>query len=97
MGPGVAAAVRLGRLKADDIAVEIYHGPIDSSGNISDGQVTRMSYESNGQPENTNIFTGAIPCMTSGKYGFALRVMPNHPDLDEPYEPGMILWESAKQ
>ncbi len=93
----VAAEVRLGRLKPDDVAVEIYHGLIDSSGNISAGQVTRMSHESNGQPENTNVFTGAIPCTMSGKYGFALRIMPNHPDLDEPYEPGMILWESAKQ
>lgn len=93
----VDVQVKLGRLNPDDIAVEIYHGRVDSSGNIENGEVARMAYKSNGQTEQTSLFVGSIPCRTSGQHGFALRILPKHSDLIEPYEPGMILWETAEQ
>jgi starch phosphorylase len=94
----VTAKVKLGRLSVDDIAVEIYHGKVDSSGNIEDGEVAGMFCQENAG-EQTNgqcLFVGAIPCRMSGRHGFALRILPKHTDLVEPYEPGMILWESTK-
>ncbi|AQT68632.1 Maltodextrin phosphorylase [Anaerohalosphaera lusitana] len=91
----VAAKVKLGKLKPDDVAVEIYHGKVDSEGNIQDGAVARMAYQGNGEAQEYADFAGTIPCRASGQHGFALRVLPKHPDLAEQYEPGMILWESA--
>ncbi|MCK4999009.1 MAG: alpha-glucan family phosphorylase [Anaerohalosphaera sp.] len=92
----VSALVKLGRLKPEDIAVEIYHGIVDSAGDIQAGEVSRMDFQ--GVEDDTNLakFAGTIPCRMSGQHGFALRVLPMHEDLLEPYEPGMILWESAK-
>ncbi len=91
----VRANVKLGRINPDDVAVEIYYGTLDASENIQDGTATRMVYESNGENEGDYIFTGFIPCKTSGHQGFALRILPKHEDLVDPYEPGLILWESS--
>jgi starch phosphorylase len=90
----VVAQIKLGRLKPEDVSVEIYHGQVDSSGNIQHGRVAPMSFESNGQVDGLCKFIGAVPCKTSGQHGFALRILPRHSDLADPYEPGMIIWES---
>jgi starch phosphorylase len=41
---------------------------------------------------NRHLFTGTIECRTSGRQGFAVRVVPGHPDMATPFEPGLILW-----
>ena len=92
----VVANVRLGRLKPDDVSVEIYHGRVDSAGRINHGEAAPMEYQDNGQADGIYKFAGAVPCMTSGQHGFALRILPRHVDLVDPYEPGMIIWESEK-
>jgi hypothetical protein len=45
--------------------------------------------------QNTCVFTGTIKCARSGKCGFAVRVLPGAKELSDPYEPGMIVWEST--
>jgi len=89
----VRAQVKLGRLKPDDLAVQIYHGPADSDGTIRRGRATRMQYTGSVNGNGLAMFEGAIPCETSGQHGFALRILPSHPDLADPYEPGLVLWE----
>ena len=91
----VAARIKLGRLKPEDVAVEIYHGIVDSAGDIQGGEVSRMTFEGNNDEDGIAKFAGTIPCRVSGQHGFALRILPKHEDLVEPYEPGMILWESV--
>jgi len=91
----VSARVKLGALSPDDLAVEIYHGTVDSAGNIENGEVQTMAYQENVGTDGVALFAGIIPCRISGRHGFAIRILPKHPDLVEPYEPGMILWESA--
>ena len=41
---------------------------------------------------STWLFTGTIPCRSSGQYGFAVRVLPQHADLANPFEPGLVCW-----
>ncbi|MBP2668966.1 MAG: hypothetical protein H6Q80_1168, partial [Deltaproteobacteria bacterium] len=36
-----------------------------------------------------------IPCSGSGRYGFAARVLPRHPDLVNPLTPLRLTWEPA--
>ena len=38
------------------------------------------------------VFAGAITCETSGRHGFALRIVPHHEDMGNPFEMGLILW-----
>ncbi len=93
----VQALVYLGRLEPQDVSVQIYHGRVDSSGHIRDGQVSEMAYRENSVgAERVGEFNGTIPCRISGRHGFAMRILPRHPDLVEPYESGLILWEKSR-
>ncbi|HOM76502.1 MAG TPA: alpha-glucan family phosphorylase [Anaerohalosphaeraceae bacterium] len=93
----VQSRVHLGRLEPTDISVQIYYGRVDSSGQIKDGQISEMAYVDNSLgPERVGQFSGTIPCRISGQRGFALRILPRHPDLVEPYESGLVLWETGR-
>ena len=92
----IQAQIHLGRLNPEDVSVQIYHGRVDAGGRIEDGQVAEMRYMDDSlDDERTAQFEGTIPCRVSGRHGFALRILPQHPDLVEAYEPGMVLWEST--
>lgn len=91
----ISAMVKLGKLSPDDVAVEIYYGTVDAWGNITSGSPSRMTYDKPGQQDGEHFYTGLIPCRASGQHGFALRILPKNEDLVDPYEPGLILWETA--
>jgi starch phosphorylase len=91
----ISALVCLGRLKPEDVAVEIYYGTVDAWGNIKNGSPTRMSFDKAGPEQGQHFYTGSIPCRVSGQHGFSIRILPKNDDLVDPYEPGLILWENA--
>lgn len=87
----LSATVSLGSIKPKDVAVEAYVGSVDVDGNISDGvrvEMTHSGPESNG----LHIFNGAVPCDYSGRFGYRVRVVPNHPDLPDRYVQGLLVW-----
>jgi starch phosphorylase len=87
----VQAQVTLGDLKPTDVAVELFYGPLNAEGLIVGGQVlSTLIAQSKGM--GTFIFAGAITCQTSGRHGYALRIVPSHPDLGNSFEMGLILW-----
>jgi hypothetical protein len=53
-----------------------------------------MTSDAAAKKDKGHLFTGTIKCSRSGKCGFALRVLPKHEDLAEPYEPGLVVWEN---
>jgi len=87
----VRAQVYLGALEPQDVTVQLYYGPLDTRGEISKGEVMAMNWVESNEDRN-HVFVGAIPARTSGRYGYALRILPHHEDLSNPYEPGLILW-----
>ena len=87
----VTAVVHLGTLTPEEVAVQLYHGPLDGQGRIKKGSAITMGYlESLGEGEH--LYAGAIPCRMSGQHGHSLRVLPAHADLVHPYFPAMIHW-----
>jgi starch phosphorylase len=87
----VKARVNLGGLTPDDVEVQLFHGAVDSMGEIPQPHTAPMS--TNGSHEGTAwTFHGAIPCRSSGQHGFAVRVLPRHPALANPFEPGLVVW-----
>ena len=87
----VQASVQLGKLQPDEVTVELYHGPLDAHFDLTVGQPIPMTW-SGEDGFGSYIFSGEIPCHTTGQYGFTLRVLPRHADLDNPLASGLILW-----
>ncbi len=86
----VKAKVHLGQLTPADVDVQIYYGPMDSNWEIQEIHIASMKHEK--QEHHEWIFTGEIPCNSSGQHGYRIRVLPKHPDLANQLEPGLILW-----
>jgi len=87
----VEALVDLPDIKPDEVSVQLYAGPISAGGEIDRPQSLVMKHERQMGP-NRHLFVGQIECNTSGRQGFAIRVVPGHPDMATPFEPGMIVW-----
>jgi glycogen phosphorylase len=93
VGSRFAVTVRasLGALSADDVAVEISYGMLDPAGEVRNGAVIGARHE--GREGSEEIFRAEIPCRASGRFGFAARVIPRHPDLVNPLTPLLLTWE----
>ena len=87
----VEALIDLPDMKPEDVAVELYAGPLNATGMIDTPLLLRMKY---GQPiaPGRHLFVGEVACKSSGRHGYAIRVLPGGKDLATPFEPGLILW-----
>ena len=91
----IKALINLPDAVPEDVSVELYYGSVDSWGNISDGSAVKMTHQGrNGQPQ-LHWFEGTVTCGASGRQGLAVRILPNHEDLVNPHELGLILWETS--
>lgn len=87
----IKARVNLGSFSPDDVEVQLFHGNVDSFGDIPLPRTAALS--PNGAPEGTTwTFSGSIPCQASGQHGYAVRVLPRNAALSNPFEPGLICW-----
>jgi starch phosphorylase len=87
----VNARVNLGGFSPEDVEVQLFHGVVDNLGEIPSPRTVAMSH--NGAHTGSSwVYRGTIPCRTSGQHGFAVRVLPRHRDLANPFEPGLIVW-----
>ena len=91
----VRALIKLGKINPNDISVELYHGPVDTWGNIRQGSAVRMDYKESAEQQGEHWFTGSISCPKAGQHGAAVRILPMHEQLVNPYEMGLILWGTA--
>jgi starch phosphorylase len=90
----VRAWVYLGDLSPEDVAVQIYHGPIDQNGNITEGEIVPMTYSDGADKSGQVLFSGAIRYFKSGRHGFTVRIIAHHDDLISPFETGLLQWAS---
>ena len=87
----VEALVDLPSLKPEDVRVQLYAGTVNATGNIENPQPLVMSHSREMAP-NRHLFSGQIECRSSGRQGFAIRVLPGKQDMATPFEPGLIIW-----
>jgi glycogen phosphorylase len=87
----VEAMVDLGDLEPNDVQVQLYAGCITAAGAIGGAAPLAMEHSKQMAP-GRHLYVGRIDCKTSGRHGFAIRVLPGNPDLVSPFEPGLILW-----
>jgi len=87
----VEAVIDTGALSADDIAVELYYGPLDEDGQLNEGQA--MTMEQTAPAEGPRVqYAAKMPCDSTGKAGYTVRVMPRHDLLVNPRDMSMIRW-----
>ena len=81
----------LGKLKSEDVSVEIFFGPLDAKGDIDSAKTLQMKFDKK-TTDGTYEFIGTIKLATSGRMGHTVRVLPKHSDIDSPCREGLILW-----
>ena len=79
------ARVVLGDLSPDDVQVQLLHGPVGQNDEIDHSHLVVMTGDG-------DRFSGTFRCEHPGRYGFTVRVVPNHPDLVSPVELGLVAW-----
>ena len=89
----VTVRLKLGSLEPQDVCVQIYHGNIGPTGEISDYEVSPMTLERL-EEEGIALFSGTLCSNSSGLRGFTIRVVPQHPLLRNCHVPGLVLWAS---
>ncbi len=87
----VQARVHLGELKPTDVTVELFYGQLNAEGLIDRGDAIPMLIAQS-KGKGVYVFAGAITCQTSGRHGYALRIVPHHEDLGNPFEMGLVRW-----
>jgi starch phosphorylase len=70
--------------------VELYAGPLDPTGAIAGGAPSSMALAS--AADGTADYRGTLVLEASGRRGFTVRVVPDHPDLAPLPEPGLVRW-----
>jgi starch phosphorylase len=83
--------VKLADLTPDEVSVELYHGPLDSRGDIVHPQIISMAPYGKGA-EDVYEYRGTLEPGTSGRHGYTVRVLPKNPDLIAPHKEGLVLW-----
>ena len=96
-GLNVTARVNLGPLRPDDVEVQIFHGLVDSLGEISSPQTVPIEPATAGPEPSANgdstwIYRGRIPCRSSGHHGLNVRVLPRNANLPHVFESGLAAW-----
>ena len=92
----VEANVSLGPLDPAEVAVELYYGTLDASGNIANplrNPMSKSKTQERKAPEfPIHTYVGKVVVESSGQQGFAVRVLPKNGHVSLRMEPGLIRW-----
>jgi len=88
----VRAHIDLGALTPEDIKVEVFHGRLVED-QIREGRSELLSLA--GTNDGLHEYSGVISCMTSGHFGFAVRVTPRSAGLDDYFDRELLCWWNA--
>ncbi|MGI8774050.1 MAG: alpha-glucan family phosphorylase [Actinomycetota bacterium] len=86
----ISATVHVGSLSTDDVCVELAHGPVGANGELIEPCFQKM------QPEycegGTCTYKERFNAGKTGLYGYAVRVIPEHGDLTNKMDMGLVAW-----
>ncbi len=87
----VTGKVALGDLTPQDVEVLAMVGTIGPARELVSPHPIKMDLVEGGPGHGT--YRCQIPCERPGHLGYAIRVVPFHPDVDVPSELGLVRWE----
>jgi starch phosphorylase len=85
----IRVTLALGALTGDDVAVQVLHGHVGQHDEL-EAPVTTTLPRVDGATAPT--YEGTITGTSTGRYGFAVRAVPSHPDLPTPLDLGLATW-----
>ncbi len=86
----VRARVWLGDLTPEDVDVQLYVGIAEGEAVFKQGEGTSMRLETGSG--GVHSFSGEAAAFGSGRHDLAVRVVPRHPDLVNPFMPPLMKW-----
>ena len=87
------AWVALGELEPDDVRVEFYMGPLNTEGEITQAMGRVMEWTEETDDEGRYRFrVEHVECRRSGRHGYTVRILPDHPGLVTRFLPGLVTW-----
>ena len=84
------ARVALAGLSPEEVRVELYYGPISSTGEIDGARTLEMT--PGAADKGAHEYRGEVECALTGRQGYTVRVLPKHPGLTHHYLPGVLRW-----
>jgi starch phosphorylase len=87
----VSAYVHLGQIRPDEVVVELYYGPLGINEEFLDREIFIASPQGEGK-DSVYEFKGTIPCNKTGRFGLAIRILPNHPNLEHHHLINLVHW-----
>ncbi len=84
------AKVFLGALSEDDVVVEVVWGERTDAGD--DLRSLRVAPMTLADVSDVHTYVGKVCFDANGKFGYAIRVLPVHPDLNNRYEAARVKW-----
>jgi len=88
----VTVTVHPGRLRADDLEVQIIFGPVDLEGNLTTRSTISMEPVDSDEGADVVTFTASIRSGIAGQYGFAVRAVPHHRALSHFTSLNRVTW-----
>ncbi|HJV08771.1 MAG TPA: alpha-glucan family phosphorylase [Acidimicrobiales bacterium] len=86
----VTAEVVLGKLGPGDVDVQLVHGAVGLADELADPSIVSMTLRDGGAGRHR--YEGSFTCDRAGRYGFTVRVVPDHADLSTFAELGRVAW-----
>ena len=92
----VEASVNIGKLKSEELFVQLYFGVVDNNGKLKNAEAIPMAVERTNAGGEL-VFSAKCKLDATGQYGYSVRVLPHHPFIDAPLQMGFIKWYKAKK
>ena len=90
----VTTRVSLASLHPQDVDVEIYYGPLNPHGEVTESHVHPMELLRT-EPDGTHVYGTTVVCHRAGRFGCTARVTPKGNEWNG-IMPGYICWAEAE-
>jgi starch phosphorylase len=87
----VTTRIALGPIRPSDVRVQAYIGECENGSIFNAAPIDLLKMEETGEP-GIYCFKGIVTAPESGSYGFNVRVIPAHPDIQQDHELRLISW-----
>ncbi|MGM0595847.1 MAG: alpha-glucan family phosphorylase [Myxococcota bacterium] len=88
----VEVKISLGSLDPEDVKIQLLYGNINQEEELLSPTIKELAKVSSQDDNNNYIYKTQITCENSGSHGYAIRIIPYHPQLSHIHETRLIRW-----